>query len=122
VAAASGGVAGAEVAAAALVVATPGGGLAAPPAALRRLAPRTAAFLRKFRRLNAALAEVIEDFNLVSFTPVSAADAASVVALLAKADHAMGYVPTAPARAWVPDEEEEKEAEEEAEEEEEEKV
>jgi len=43
---------------------------------------------------------VIEDFNLVSFTPVSAGDAASVVALLAKADHAVGFVRTAPARAW----------------------
>ena len=81
--------------AAALIEHTPGGGLAAPFAALRRVAPRSARFLRRFRRLNEALAQVIEDFNLVSFMAVSAAsDDASVSALLAKADHAIGYVRT----------------------------
>ena len=82
--------------AAALIERTPGGGLAAPFSALRRVAPRSARFLRRFRRLNEALAQVIEDYNLVSFMPVSAAsDDASVSALLAKADHAIGYVRTA---------------------------
>lgn len=87
----------AERDAAALIEHTPGGGLAAPFAALRRVAPRSARFLRRFRRLNEALAQVIEDYNLVSFMPVSAAsdDTTSVSALLAKADHAIGYVRTA---------------------------
>ncbi len=85
----------AERDAAALIEHTPGGGLAAPFAALRRVAPRSARFLRRFRRLNEALAQVIEDYNLVSFMAVSAAsDDASVSALLAKADHAIGYVRT----------------------------
>ena len=79
---------------ASLIQRTAGGGLAAPRAALARLAPRSAAFLSKFRRLNAALAEVINDYNLISFVPVSAGDAESVRALLATVDKAIGFVRT----------------------------
>jgi len=82
---------------ASLIERTAGGGLAAPRAALARLAPRSAAFLAKFRRLNAALAEVINDYNLISFVPVSAGDAESVRALLATVDKAIGFVRTGPA-------------------------
>ena len=91
-----GGGVGGEGSVASLIERTPGGGLAASRVALSRLAPRSAKFLAKFRRLNEALAEVIQDFNLVSYLPASAGDDASVRALLAAADHAVGYVRTAP--------------------------
>ena len=84
-------------AAAALAEAREGGGLALPRAALRACAPRTARFLARFRALNEALVEVVEDFSLVSFVPASASDPASLRAVLAAADKAGGWVMTSAA-------------------------
>jgi hypothetical protein len=59
-----------------------------------RFPPRTLEFMRRFHRLHAKVVEVVTDFNLVSFVAVSAADAASLLALQARVDHATGYVAT----------------------------
>ena len=71
---------------------TAGGGLQASRQALRTLAPRTAAFLKKFRALNEALVTVIEDYNMVSFTAVSCRDVPSLQRLVAKCDKSVGFV------------------------------
>jgi GTPase SAR1 family protein len=47
---------------------------------------------RAFRRLNKALAELVEDFGLVSFIPLSIADKESVASLLQAIDRSNGYV------------------------------
>ena len=59
-----------------------------------RFPPRTLEFMRRFHRLHAKVVEVVTDFNLVSFVAVSANDAASLLALQARIDHATGYVAT----------------------------
>ena len=76
------------------VSSTAGGGMLASRSALRAMAPRTSAFLRKFRALNEALVEVIEDYNMVSFVPASCRDVPSLQRLLAACDKAIGFVPT----------------------------
>ena len=88
--------AGGAGAAAAGAVATPGGGLQVSGKALRNMAPRTAAFLKRFRKLNEALVEVLEDYNLVSFRTLSCREEPTVRRLLAEADRAIGFVATAP--------------------------
>jgi len=57
-----------------------------------RFPPRSLEFMRRFHRLHAKVVEVVTDFNLVSFVAVSAADAASLLALQARIDHATGFV------------------------------
>ena len=59
-----------------------------------RFPPRTIEFMRRFHRLHAKVVEVVTDFNLVSFVAVSANDAASLLALQARVDHATGFVAT----------------------------
>ena len=59
-----------------------------------RFPPRTLEFMRRFHRLHTKVVEVVTDFNLVSFVAVSANDAASLLALQARIDHATGYVAT----------------------------
>jgi hypothetical protein len=76
--------------------ATPGGGLQVSGRALRAIAPRSAAFLKKFRALNEALVGVLEDYNLVSFRTVSCREEPSMRELLEEADRAVGFIPTAP--------------------------
>jgi hypothetical protein len=49
---------------------------------LRAIAPRSAAFLKKFRALNEALVGVLEDYNLVSFRTVSCREEPSMRKLL----------------------------------------
>jgi len=74
--------------------ATPGGGLQVSGRSLRAIAPRSAAFLKKFRALNEALVGVLEDYNLVSFRTVSCREEPSMRKLLEEADHAIGFIPT----------------------------
>jgi len=74
---------------------TPGGGLQVSGRALRAVAPRSAAFLKKFRALNEALVGVLEDYNLVSFRAVSCREEPSMRKLLEEADRAVGYIQTA---------------------------
>ena len=76
------------------VTTTEGGGLLASRGALRTMAPRTAAFLKKFRALNEALVEVIEDYNMVSFLAASSREVPSLQRLVAACDKANGFVPT----------------------------
>ncbi len=49
-------------------------------------------FAKRYRKLSAALADVIEDFGLVSFQPLAIEDKESVERVLALADKATGYV------------------------------
>ena len=83
----------------ALAEARPGGGFSLPARGLRAIAPRTAAFLARFRALNDALVGVMEDFSLVSFVPASASDASTLRNVLAAADKAGGWVMTTAAAA-----------------------
>ncbi len=53
---------------------------------------RTRDFVRKFQRLNERLVELVTDFNLVNFTPISCRDAPSLLALVKKVDKANGFV------------------------------
>ena len=71
-----------------------GGGGGADGRVRPRFPPRTLEFMRRFHRLHAKVVEVVTDFNLVSFVAVSAADAASLLALQARIDHATGFVAT----------------------------
>lgn len=48
-------------------------------------------FAKRYRKLSAALADVIEDFGLVSFQPLAIEDKESVERVLALADKATGY-------------------------------
>ena len=75
--------------------ATPGGGLQVSGRSLRAIAPRSAAFLKKFRALNEALVGVLEDYNLVSFRTLSCREEPSLRKLLEEADRAIGFIPTA---------------------------
>jgi len=72
-----------------------GGGMLASRKALHKIAPRTAHFLKKFRKLNEALVEVIEDYNMVSFVPVSCRDMPSLHRLIKACDKATAFIPTA---------------------------
>jgi hypothetical protein len=51
-------------------------------------------FGRRYRQLTAALAEVIEDYGLVSYTPLAIEDKHSMQGLVALVDKATGYVYT----------------------------
>lgn len=46
----------------------------------------------RFRRMNEALVDVIEDFSLVSFLPIQIQDAATLQKLVAAVDKANGFV------------------------------
>ena len=48
-------------------------------------------FAKRYRKLSAALADVIEDFGLVSFQPLAIEEKESVERVLALADKATGY-------------------------------
>ncbi|KAF7226036.1 GPN-loop GTPase 2 [Nothobranchius furzeri] len=48
-------------------------------------------FFKKFRRLNEKLAEVIQDYSLVSFVPLSVQDKESMIQVLRAVDKANGY-------------------------------
>ncbi|CAL8468515.1 g8055 [Coccomyxa elongata] len=50
------------------------------------------AFGRRYRKLSGALAEVIEDYGLVNYTPLAIEDKDSVQRVLALVDKATGYV------------------------------
>ena len=91
---AAGGGGGGAPAAAPAPRATPGGGLQVSGRSLRAIAPRSAAFLKKFRALNEALVGVLEDYNLVSFRTVSCREEPSMRKLLEEADRAIGFIPT----------------------------
>ena len=53
---------------------------------------RQSAFYRKHQRLHESLAEVVEDFGLLSFIPLDVSSAESVGRVLAKIDKCNGYV------------------------------
>lgn len=53
---------------------------------------RQTPFFRKFKKLHAVLAEVIEDYGLLSFVPLSITSAESVGRVLARIDKCNGYV------------------------------
>jgi hypothetical protein len=63
------------------------------PPALRRAIARRRTFSRKLRSLNERLVGVLQDYNLISFAPVSVLQAESLVKLLKAADSAHGFVP-----------------------------
>lgn len=48
-------------------------------------------FFRKFHRLNEKLAEVIQDYSLVSFVPLNVQDKDSMIHVLRAVDNANGY-------------------------------
>jgi len=56
--------------------------------------PRSRSFIRRFHRLHEKVVEVVTDFNLVSFTPISIKDPESLLALQATVDKATGFVLT----------------------------
>jgi len=56
--------------------------------------PRSIEFLRKFHRLHEKVVEVVEDYNLISFSAISVKDPASIVQLQERIDHATGFVQT----------------------------
>lgn len=53
---------------------------------------RKSAFYRKHQKLHSALAEVVEDFGLLSYIPLDISNAESVGRVLAKIDKANGYI------------------------------
>jgi GPN-loop GTPase len=53
---------------------------------------RQTPFFRKFEKLHAVLAEVVEDYGLLSFVPLSITSAESVGRVLARIDKCNGYV------------------------------
>ena len=53
---------------------------------------RTSNFSRKYRKLHHELCEVVEDFGLLSFLPLSIQDAESVGRVVARVDKCNGYV------------------------------
>lgn len=53
---------------------------------------RSSIFFQKYAKLHNALAEVVEDFGLLSFLPLNITDAGSVGRVLAKIDKCNGYV------------------------------
>ena len=53
---------------------------------------RQSAFYRKHQKLHEVLAEVVEDFGLLSYTPLDISNAESVARVLAKIDKSNGYV------------------------------
>lgn len=59
---------------------------------LRRFAPRTSTFLRKFRTLNEKIVELLEDYSMVSFLPMSVKSPLTMGAVLKAADKAIGFV------------------------------
>ena len=70
---------------------------------ITKVAPRTAAFLKKFRKLNEALVEVIEDYNMISFVTASSRDTASIHKLIKSCDTATCFIPTARQRGRAGD-------------------
>lgn len=56
--------------------------------------PRSIEFLRKFHRLHEKVVEVVEDYNLISYSAISFKDPASIVQLQERIDHATGFVHT----------------------------
>ncbi|TMS10441.1 GPN-loop GTPase 2 [Larimichthys crocea] len=48
-------------------------------------------FFKKFHRLNEKLAEVIQDYSLVSFVPLNVQDKESMIQVLRAVDKANGY-------------------------------
>jgi hypothetical protein len=63
-----------------------------PDYQLIRQRVRQSAFYRKHQRLHESLAEVVEDFGLLSFIPLDISSAESVGRVLAKIDKCNGYV------------------------------
>ena len=55
---------------------------------------RSIEFLKKFHKLHEKVVEVVEDYNLISFTPISVKDPGSIIQLQERIDHATGYVQT----------------------------
>jgi hypothetical protein len=53
---------------------------------------RQSAFYRKHQKLHEVLAEVVEDFGLLSYTPLDISNAESVGKVLAKIDKCNGYI------------------------------
>ena len=49
-------------------------------------------FAKRYRKLSAAVADIIEDFGLVAFQPLAIEEIDSVERVLALADKATGYV------------------------------
>eukprot|EP00922_Rhytidocystis_sp_ex-Travisia-forbesii_P043359 GHVS01064687.1.p1 GENE.GHVS01064687.1~~GHVS01064687.1.p1 ORF type:complete len:146 (+),score=14.48 GHVS01064687.1:218-655(+) len=47
--------------------------------------------LEKFRALNAAICELVEDYNLIAFRPLDVQDKESVLAVLKEIDNANGF-------------------------------
>ncbi|RLN72772.1 hypothetical protein BBJ28_00022923 [Nothophytophthora sp. Chile5] len=58
----------------------------------RRAATATSRLAQRFRRMNEALVDVIEDFSLVSFVPLQIQDAATLQKVVAAIDKANGFV------------------------------
>lgn len=56
----------------------------------------SAQFPGRFKRLNAAMVELISDFNLVAFLPLNVFDPISFSALIKQIDKANGYIPLPP--------------------------
>ena len=68
----------------------------APDAVARASDARRRAFATRHRRLHAALAEVIEDYSMLSYVPISVREPESLVRLIKIVDKANGFVPMAP--------------------------
>lgn len=65
----------------------------APSGKIRpKFPPRTREFFRKFQKLNERIVEVVSDYNLVSFTPISVRDPRSLSNLTTLVDKAVGFV------------------------------
>jgi len=54
--------------------------------------PRTIAYLQKFQKLNERIVEVVTDYNLVSFIPVSIKDPRTLSNAINVIDKAIGFV------------------------------
>lgn len=59
---------------------------------LQRCAPRTSAFLKKFRSLNERIVELLEEYSLVSYLPMSVKSPLTMGSVLKAADKAIGFV------------------------------
>ncbi len=87
--AAAGELDGAAIAAAVAAAAAP----PVPDAVARAADARRRAFASRHRRLHAALADVIQDYALLSYVPISVREPESLVRLIKLVDKAHGYVP-----------------------------
>lgn len=60
---------------------------------------RTARFMSRYRQLNERLADIVEDYNLVAFVPVTIKEPTTLVAALRMIDKSHGFVPARGAAA-----------------------